>query len=138
MLMGMDIKRFAATLIAVVAVVAATGYQAPRAEATPVTPNVIHAGVGQIVAAFTSDALAGVSIPTVVPIVTPPPVVVAKRATPAPKRSAVAATATPAPVVAPVVDPFVTWLANPTFTCDPGYAPGWLDEGGIPTGCVAN
>lgn len=35
-------------------------------------------------------------------------------------------------------DGFAEWLENPTFTCDDGFAPGWLNERGMPTGCVAN
>ena len=38
----------------------------------------------------------------------------------------------------PVVDPFAEWMKNPTFTCEPGRAPGWLNGEGIPTSCVAN
>lgn len=36
------------------------------------------------------------------------------------------------------VNPLVEWLKNPTFTCAPGFAPGWMDETGKPTSCVAN
>jgi len=38
----------------------------------------------------------------------------------------------------PPADAFTEWLKHPTFTCEPGRAPGWLNEQGIPTGCVAN
>lgn len=58
-----------------------------------------------------------------VPVVTPPPV----------------EPVTPPTVPEPVaVDPFAEWMKNPTFTCEPGRAPGWLNEQGVPTSCVAN
>ena len=44
----------------------------------------------------------------------------------------------PDPQPEPTVDPLQEWFENPTFTCEEGYAPGWLDENGHPTSCVAN
>ncbi|TFD41762.1 hypothetical protein E3T37_03665 [Cryobacterium sp. TMT2-10] len=44
----------------------------------------------------------------------------------------------PAAPATPTVNPFDEWMANPTFTCDPGFAPGWINEQGVPTSCVAN
>jgi hypothetical protein len=58
----------------------------------------------------------------------------------------------PEPVIAPpaitpktetipeiaTVNPLTEWFKNPTFTCEPGRAPGWINEQGVPTSCVAN
>ncbi|TFD47563.1 hypothetical protein E3T46_17355 [Cryobacterium sp. Hh11] len=94
-----------------------------------------------------------VPVETVTPV---KPTTPAVKAPPAPAGTAPAAPAAPvpapvapipvAPIVEPVVepapvetvDPFAAWLASPTFTCEEGFAPGWLNDAGIPTGCVAN
>lgn len=67
------------------------------------------------------------------PEATPEPPIVNDVVAPAP-----APITEPEPSAVPTVDPFTEWLNNPTFTCDDGFAPGWLNEQGIPTGCVAN
>lgn len=42
------------------------------------------------------------------------------------------------PTSLPNSDPTGTPTTPAPIHCDPGYAPGWLDENGNPTGCVAN
>lgn len=94
----------------------------PAAEATvepPVAaPDVEAADPAPVVAPEPAPAPPAEAAPVVVP---PPPAAVV-----------------PPPAAAVEADPFAAWMLNPTFTCDEGYAPGWLNEGGVPTGCVAN
>ena len=98
--------------------------------------------------------------PTAAPTPEPTLAPVAPVSVPVPTKTLVAVKSTappvtvpvaPAPVQPPIVpsapptvappapdDPFAEWLKHPTFTCEPGRAPGWLNENGIPTSCVAN
>lgn len=69
----------------------------------------------------------------VTPAVAPAPIT--QPATPAVPVTPVAPEVAPA---TPALSPFDEWMANPTFTCDPGQAPGWINEQGVPTSCVAN
>jgi hypothetical protein len=63
-------------------------------------------------------------------------------APPAPPALAVPPTAAPDAPSAPAVPPVATAPEDTRdysmFPCADGYAPGWLDEQGQPTGCVAN
>jgi type IV secretory pathway VirB10-like protein len=69
--------------------------------------------------------------PAAIPPATVPPVI---PPTPVVKVPPVVIPPTPEPVT----DPLTEWFKNPAFTCEPGRAPGWLNDQGIPTSCVAN
>ncbi|MDJ0337479.1 hypothetical protein [Cryobacterium sp. PH31-O1] len=109
-----------------------------------------------------AEVVQSVEIPVEVPVeqVVQAP---SKRSAPTvqpPAAPEVPAAVAPAPIAAPVVplaavpamepeaivprdsfNPFAAldaWLLAPTFECEEGFAPGWLNDAGIPTGCVAN
>ncbi|MDY7542592.1 MULTISPECIES: hypothetical protein [unclassified Cryobacterium] len=140
-------KTFWGAVVAVVVAVSLTGC-GEVAVSTPTTPASAHRTGVAVEATYSPAPIA----PEVAPIVSaaPTPVEVAEVAAvtppdviPAPAvvvAPAVEAAPEPvaAPAVTPAVDPLTSWLANPTFTCDAGFAPGWMNEDGVPTACVAN
>ena len=113
-----------------------------RATITP-TPT------AEPVAEPTVEPVAPVDIPVEVPAAPVAPVEPATPVVeipPAPIVTAPVAPAPVAPIVEPVVepipvDPFAAlaeWLLDPTFTCEEGTVPGWLNDAGVPTSCVDN
>ena len=117
-----------------------------RATITP-TPTATVEPVAEPV-----EPVAPVDVPVEVPeapaarVVPVEPATPAVEITPAPVVTVPVAPTPIAPIVEPVVEPtpynpfeaLDAWLLNPTFECEEGRAPGWLNEQGIPTGCVAN
>jgi hypothetical protein len=80
-----------------------------------------------------------VPLPELAQVVEPAEATVTPLAPVAPMEPVDSAPVIVPPVITPEpVDPLLEWLENPTFTCEPGRAPGWLNEEGVPTSCVAN
>ena len=105
-----------------------------------VLPRVVVPSPVAVPAATVAPSAAPTPTPQSTPKPSPKPVTPAPPArvttvTPVPPAADLAP-AVPGPSSSP--DPFTLWLEHPTFTCDPGFAPGWLNEAGLPTGCVAN
>jgi hypothetical protein len=71
-----------------------------------------------------------------VPVVSPEPVTL-NEPEPVIAPPAIAPKAEPIPEIT-TINPLTEWFKHPTFTCEPGRAPGWINEQGVPTSCVAN
>jgi hypothetical protein len=135
-------KTFWGAVVAVVVAVSLTGC----GEAAVAGPAGAHRTGVAVERTWTPAPVAPEAVPTgIVPAepVAPAevPVVASKPRPVAPAASVAPAPPAPAPVeVAPappaVVEPDTRDYSM--FPCADGYAPGWLDEQGEPTGCVGN